>query len=57
MNGPYLAADVDDLVRRFVRPDMHVHFAATLSPLTTLCAWLTSGRLASAAGHAFRNAP
>jgi acyl CoA:acetate/3-ketoacid CoA transferase alpha subunit len=28
---PYLADDVDDLVRRFVRPDMHLHFAATLS--------------------------
>jgi acyl CoA:acetate/3-ketoacid CoA transferase alpha subunit len=31
MTAPYLAADVDDLVRRFVRPDMHLHFAATLS--------------------------
>lgn len=31
MTAPHLAADVDDLVRRFVRPDMHLHFAATLS--------------------------
>lgn len=31
MNAPVIAADVDDLVRRFVRPDDHLHLAATHS--------------------------
>ncbi|WP_369183623.1 CoA-transferase [Streptomyces sp. Y1] len=31
MSGPVIAADVDDLVRRFVRPDDHLHLAATHS--------------------------
>ncbi|WP_371480767.1 CoA-transferase [Kitasatospora sp. NBC_00315] len=31
MTGPVIAADVDDLVRRFVRPDDHLHLAATHS--------------------------
>ncbi|GAB2688177.1 CoA-transferase [Kitasatospora kifunensis] len=31
MSGPEIARDVDDLVRRFVRPDDHLHLAATHS--------------------------
>ena len=31
MNRPFIGADVDDLVRRFVRPGMHLHLAATMS--------------------------
>ncbi|MFD3330834.1 CoA-transferase [Streptomyces sp. NPDC058701] len=31
MDGPFLAAGLEELVEKFIRPDDHVHFAATMS--------------------------